>query len=323
MSYSQDTYQQAEALLRSRREKAEVLAQDALARASESIPELETIQRKLAQIGLEISKVFLYSADKEADMNALMQQSLALQDEKKALLEKHGYSEEELFARYTCPYCKDTGYIGQRRCKCHNEILIDIERKKLSEIAPLDDCTFESFDINYYPEEAQDNGVSPRLKADKIKQSCIKYATNFSRGSKSIMFMGGTGLGKTHLSLAIANVVLNKGFSVVYGTAQNILGDLQNENFGRTENLRYYERGVLGCDLLIIDDLGTEFRSQYTVAALQNIINTRLSAKRPTIISTNYTFDELEDKYDQRITSRITGEYTQLILVGNDIRYMK
>jgi DNA replication protein DnaC len=323
MSYSQDTYQQAEAVLRARRERAEALAQDALDRISESVPELETIQNKLARIGLEISKVFLYSTDKKGDMDALMQQSLALQEEKKALLAEHGYSEDELSPQYTCPHCKDTGYIGQRRCKCHNDILIDIERSKLCDIAPLDDCTFESFDINYYPEEAQDNGVSPRLKADKIRQSCMKYATNFSRGAKSIMFMGGTGLGKTHLSLAIANVVLNKGFSVVYGTSQNILGDLQNENFGRTDNLRYCERDVLRCDLLIIDDLGTEFRSQYTVAALQNIINTRLSAKLPTVISTNYTFDELEEKYDQRITSRITGEYTQLILVGNDIRYMK
>ena len=135
--------------------------------------------------------------------------------------------------------------------------------------------------------------------------------------------MGGTGLGKTHLSLAIANVAINKGYSVIYGTAQNILGDLQNESFGRADNIRYSEHSVLNCDLLIIDDLGTEFKNSYSVSCLYNIVNTRLSAKLPTIISTNFSTKELEEKYDQRITSRITGEYNILMLLGNDIRYIK
>ena len=133
--------------------------------------------------------------------------------------------------------------------------------------------------------------------------------------------MGGTGLGKTHLSLAIANVAINKGYSVIYGTAQNILGDLQNENFGRLDNLKYREN--LDVDLLILDDLGTEFKNAYTVSCLYNIINTRIGAKLPTIISTNYTIKELLGFYDQRITSRITGEYSLLTLEGNDIRYIK
>ncbi|MGN1202374.1 MAG: ATP-binding protein, partial [Eubacterium sp.] len=115
----------------------------------------------------------------------------------------------------------------------------------------------------------------------------------------------------------------NRGYSVGYGTAQNILNDLQNENFGRTDNLRYYERAVLNCDLLIIDDLGTEFKNAYTVACLYNIINSRLLAKLPVIVSTNYSTDELEEKYDQRITSRIIGEYSPVTLTGNDIRYIR
>ena len=121
-----------------------------------------------------------------------------------------------------------------------------------------------------------ENSISPQEKAERIKESCRKYAAAFTTASKNILFMGNTGLGKTHLSLAIANTVINRGFSVVYGTAQNILSDLQNENFGRDDNLRYYERAVLNCDLLILDDLGTEFKSAYTVACLYNIINSRL-----------------------------------------------
>lgn len=323
MSYSQEVYSEATEILERRRERANLEAQDRFEEISEKIPELEEIQRQLSRIGLNISKVFLFSNDKQADIEKLMAESLALQQKKKELLKKNGYDENALEIKYTCPVCSDTGFVKSRRCKCHNEILKDIERKNLEKIAPLSQCTFDSFDVNYYPQEVMENGVCPRNKAEKIKRSCSKYAANFSAESVNILFMGGTGLGKTHLSLAIANVVINKGKSVVYGTAQNILSDLQNENFGRTDNLRYYERAVLNCDLLIIDDLGTEFRSAYTVACLFNIINTRISAKLPTIISTNYTFDELEEKYDQRITSRITGEYRPLVLEGNDIRYIK
>ena len=323
MSYSQEVYAKATEMLERRREKANLEAQERLDEISKNLPELDVIQRKLAQIGLNISKVFLYSSDKQADIERLMQESLELQQQKKEILTKNGYSENALDVQYTCPACKDTGFIGSRRCKCHNELLKDIERSNLAKIAPIDDCTFDTFDVNYYPQQIMENGISPREKAERIMNSCRKYASSFTRTSKNIMFMGGTGLGKTHLSLAIANVVINRGFSVVYGTAQNILSDLQNENFGRDDNLRYYERAVLNCDLLILDDLGTEFKSAYTVACLYNIVNSRLSAKLPTIVSTNFTLDELEEKYDQRITSRITGEYSQLILVGNDIRYMK
>lgn len=323
MSYSQEVYSRATETLERRRERANLEALDRFDEISEKLPELDSIRRKLAQIGLNISKVFLYSKDKQADIEQLMKESLDLQEQKKEILTKNGYGENALDVQFTCPACKDTGFIGSRRCKCHNELLKDIERSNLAKIAPIEDCTFETFDTRYYPDQVMENGISPRDKAEKIKNSCSKYAVNFSRCSKNIMFMGGTGLGKTHLSLAIANVVINKGYSVVYGTAQNILSDLQNENFGRDDNLRYYERAVLNCDLLILDDLGTEFKNNYTVACLYNIINSRLSAKLPTIISTNFTLDELEDKYDQRITSRITGEYSQLILVGNDIRYIK
>lgn len=323
MAYSQEVYSRAAQALERRRERANLEAQARIDEIGEKLPEINEIQRKLAQIGLNISKVFFYSADKQADMEKLMQESLELQEQKKNILKKNGYSEDALDIRYTCPACKDTGFIGSRRCKCHNELLKDIERSDLAKIAPIDDCTFDTFDIQYYPQQVMENGISPRDKAEKIKNSCRKYAANFTTASPNVMFMGGTGLGKTHLSLAIANVVINRGYSVVYGTAQNILSDLQKENFGRDDDIRYYEKAVLGCDLLILDDLGTEFKSAYTVACLYNIINSRLSAKLPTIISTNFTAEELEEKYDQRITSRITGEYNKLILVGNDIRYMK
>lgn len=314
MAYSQEVYTEATEILDRRREKANMEAQARFDEISEKIPELEEIQRELSKIGLNISKVFLYSSDKQADIEKLMEESLKLQGKKKKLLIENGYDEDALAVRYTCDACRDTGFIGSRRCKCHKELLKEIERENLSKIAPIDECTFDSFNTAYYPDTA---------RAEKIKSTCFKYASQFTTRSKNIIFYGGTGLGKTHLSLAIANGVINRGYSVVYGTAQNILNDLQNENFGRTDNLRYYERAVLNCDLLIIDDLGTEFRNTYTVACLYNIINSRLLAKLPVIISTNYSTAELEEKYDQRITSRIIGEYRPVTLTGNDIRYIR
>lgn len=322
MSYSQEVYSKATQILERRREDASMAAQERIEEIGEKIPELKNIQTELAQVGLNISKVFLYSGDKKADIDRLMKKSLELQEQRRLLLEKNGYDADATAIKYHCEACGDTGFVKNRMCKCHRELLKDIERNNLSKIAPLDDCTFDSFDIRYYPEESVD-GVSPREKAKKIKRSCVRYATNFTAASKNIAFYGGTGLGKTHLSLAIANVVINRGYSVVYGTAQNILNDLQNENFGRYDNIRYYERAVLNCDLLIIDDLGTEFKSAYTVACLYNIINSRILAKLPTIISTNHTLEELESKYDQRITSRLIGEFSSLVLIGNDIRYIK
>lgn len=322
MSYTTETYEKAQSILDRRKERATLEAQDRIEKISNEIPELKTIQIKLAQIGLNISKTFFTSKDPKADIDKLRIDSIALQNRKKQLLKANGYDDDAMSIKYFCPACEDTGFINGRRCKCYVNLLKDIEREKIEKIAPIKECTFDSFNTAYYPEEGED-GVCPRKKAEIIKENCIRYATTFTKNSKSLLFMGNTGLGKTHLSLAIANVVINRGYSVIYGTAQNILRDLQNENFGRMDNLKYYESEILTTDLLILDDLGTEFKNQFTVSCLYNIINSRLCAQLPTIISTNYTFEELEDKYDQRITSRITGQYSTLILVGNDIRYIK
>ena len=322
MSYTTETYDKAQSILDRRKERATLEAQERIDEISDKIPELKTIQTKLAQIGLNISKTFLTSKNPKADIEKLRVESLSLQDKKKQLLKSNGYDEDALSIKYTCPACEDTGFIGGRRCKCFVNLLKDIEREKIKKIAPIKECTFDSFNTEYYPIE-ETNGICPRKKAEIIKENCLRYATTFTKNSKSLLFMGNTGLGKTHLSLAIANIVINRGYSVIYGTAQNILRDLQNENFGRTDNLKYFENEILSTDLLILDDLGTEFKNQFTVSCLYNIINSRLCAKLPTIISTNYTFEELEEKYDQRITSRITGQYSTLILVGNDIRYLK
>ena len=254
MSYSIETYDKAQNILDRRKEKATLEAQSRIDKLCAEIPELNVINRKLAQIGLNISRTFFTSKDPQADINKLRIESLALQEEKKNLLKKNGYDENELAIKYTCTACEDTGFINGRRCKCFVNLLKEIERDKIEKIAPIEECTFDTFSTEYYPDIAQNGGISPKYRAEKIKESCIGYATNFSKGAKNLLFTGGTGLGKTHLSLAIANVVINRGYSVIYGTAQNILGDLQNENFGRIDNLKYRENEILDVDLLILDE---------------------------------------------------------------------
>lgn len=323
MAYKNNVYQKAINILERRRERANLEANSRAFEISQKIPELDEIQKKLSAIGFSISKLFFQGGSIEAEVDKLRRSSLALQKEKKQLLIKNGFDEDALTVKYICPVCSDTGYINERMCSCHKELLKEIERDALRKIAPLDYCTFESFKTEYYPAKPMDNSVVPREKAEKILESCRIYAQSFNPHSPNLMFMGGTGLGKTHLSLSIANVAINKGYSVVYGTSQNLLSDLQNENFGRTENIYYNEYDVLNCDLLIIDDLGTEFKNSYSVACLYNIINTRILRKKPVIISTNFNHDDLNREYDQRITSRIAGEFSTLILEGNDIRYIK
>ena len=321
--YSSDLYQKALNRLDRRREEDELRTAATLAEVSAKVPRLEEIQNQLRQVGFSISKAF-FAKDAKAEIDKLQAESLRLQGEKERLLGAAGYAPDALAHHYQCPTCKDTGYVGDRMCTCQRELLKDLQREAIRRLAPLDSCTFDSFDTNYYPETAEDNGISPRAKADKIAEACHRYAQRVSlREPANLMLMGQTGLGKTHLSLAIANVAIGRGLSVEYGTAYNILSDLQNENFGRTGNLQYTEERVLHTDLLILDDLGTEYTSAYTVACLYNIINTRILCSRPTVISTNLGFDELAQKYDQRITSRIAGAYSRLVLVGNDIRYIK
>lgn len=321
--YSSDLYQKALNRLDRRREETNLRAAAALAEVSAKVPQLEDIQNRLRQVGYSISKAF-FSKDPQNEIAALQAESQRLQTEKERLLVAAGYAPDVLALHYHCPSCKDTGYMGDRMCNCQRELLKELQREEISRLAPLSSCTFDTFDTRYYPAEARDNGISPRAKAEKIADACHRYAQRVSlREPANLMLMGQTGLGKTHLSLAIANVAIGRGLSVEYGTAYNILSDLQNENFGRTDNLQYTEAQVLHTDLLILDDLGTEYTSAYTVACLYNLLNTRILCSRPTVISTNLGFDELAQKYDQRITSRIAGAYSQLVLVGNDIRYIK
>lgn len=323
MAYSEQVYTKAKRILKKRADDAEMQASIRSEEIRASIQEIDDIQKQLSKIGLEISKIFFYNGDKDSKINELRQKSEALIEKRSIILKKNGYSENAMQPQYVCPACHDSGFINGRLCNCHRQLLKDIMKSEVAKFAPLDKCTFDNFNLEYYSNSAMDNSIVPRAKAEKIFDTARKYAQNFTTDSKNLMFIGGTGLGKTHLSLAIANVVINKGYSVCYGTSQNVCDDLQAEQFGRGDDAYYSKDMVLNADLLVLDDLGTEIDNQYSIAILYNIFNTRILAGKPTIISTNFNIPALEKRYDNRITSRLTGEYVLFHLFGSDIRNMK
>lgn len=320
MPYPREIYLKAQRILDRRRENSAIEAEMRAGEIRAKLPEVEEIQRRLAEIGYEISTIFFFDGDTDKKLAQLKEKSNALIKERAVILKKNGYKETALSQEHICPVCEDKGFINTRMCKCHTDLLKNIMRDEIKKLAPLDACTFENFELDYYSQEPDESGVIPRARAEKVFDACRRYAQNFSPDSKNIMLLGKTGLGKTHLSLAIANVAVNRGYYVCYGTSQNICEDLRAEMFGRDKKLIYTKDNVCECDLLILDDLGTEIDNQYNIASIYNIINTRILSGKPTIISTNYDFTELLDKYDQRITSRITGEYTRMMLFGTDNR---
>ena len=323
MAYSAEIRNKAKRILEKRHDSAVMLADERASEIRMEIPEINEIKAGLSQVGLEISKLFFYKENTDEKIAELRAKSHALIDERSRLLKAHGYDENAMKPQFVCEACEDRGYINGRMCSCHRQLLKDIMRKEVSRLAPLDRCTFDNFSLDYYSEQPMENAIIPKKRAEKIFDTCRKYAQNFSLHSKNLLFFGGAGLGKTHLSLAVMNVVINKGFDVCYGTSQNICDDLQSEQFGRVDDLTYTKAQVMGCDLLVLDDLGTEIDNQYSIATLYNIINTRILSGKPTIISTNYSMIDLEKKYDKRITSRLTGEYIPFYFIGNDIRNIK
>ncbi|MBP5459595.1 MAG: ATP-binding protein, partial [Clostridia bacterium] len=168
-----------------------------------------------------------------------------------------------------------------------------------------------------------ETGVDVYNRMAQIYSYCEAYAEDFSLSSPSLILYGNTGLGKTHLSLAIAGKAIEKGFNVVYGSAHNLLSEIEKEHFGRLKTDDSPEDNVLNADLLILDDLGAEFGTSFTVSMVYNIINTRLLKGLPTIISTNLWYDEISDKYGNRVYSRIIGNYTPLEFAGRDVRQLK
>lgn len=223
--------------------------------------------------------------------------------------------------KYECKKCNDTGYENGVLCSCVKDIAAKTSYLKLIGEMPIDTSTFDNFDLKLYPEEKTSDGVSPRKQMTAVLRSAKEFVEQFPSGG-NLLLTGKSGLGKTHLSLAVANKIIEKGYSVIYGSAQNLINEVSRESFDRSGSTEKID-SLTSCDLLILDDLGTEFATQLSASVVYNIINTRLLRGLSTIISTNLNFKEISDFYHDRITSRLVGSYTICPCFGNDIRQIK
>lgn len=323
MSYSSETIAKAKQTLEKRKKRAERTRLLRKIEVSEKIPEIAEYDETISSAGLAVAQAIGMGGNAEEYIQQLSEINLSLQAKVKQLLKENGYPENYLETPYTCPICNDTGFSGIYFCECHKALLKEIALNELASVSTSANCTFENFNLDYYPQPVDPAlGVSPRNRMASVLEYCKCYAEDFDSESESLYMHGATGLGKTHLSLAIANEVTKKGYRVIYDTAQNIFSSLEKEKFSYG-NTYERENEILGCDLLIIDDLGSEFSTNFTSSALYNIINTRINRSKPVIISTNLTEEELEAKYTQRVTSRIIGNYASLLFIGKDIRQLK
>ncbi len=321
MRYARATLQRAAEEMDRRRRNAQAEAEKRRSCLFAQCPEAAQLYRKITSTSSRFAAV-LALRDKEKirrEVEALKNENLHWQKQLENLLTQQNLPQDYLDVRYTCPICRDTGSHDGQMCACFEHLLRQTAFRELCESSPLEVCSFDEFDLRYYPDD--DGEVSSRTVMKSILDYCRCYAADFSEESPNICMYGSTGLGKTHLSLAIAAEVINKGFGVVYGSCPNLVSRMEREKFGKSN--ANTEDSLLACELLILDDLGAEFSTQFTVAAIYNIINTRLLKRLPTIISTNLDMEGIQQRYTERVASRLIGEYTLLRFTGKDVRQIK
>lgn len=315
MGFSSDIYSEVLENKRRLRQRNEALSDANRKKLYAENPRIREIENKLLKIGMETT-LAVFSGNKEK-LETLKIQCLKLNEEKKKLL-----AGSSLNVPYACEKCRDSGFFEGHYCDCVKREAKAIQFKRLSSVAPFEECRFSTFSLDYYSTDSTDGKVSPRVRMEKNLNYIKRFAENFPTG-ENLLLVGGAGLGKTHLSIAAANAVIERGFGVFYSSADYLLTKLERERFGRSGNNYKYYDAIEECDLLVLDDLGTEFLNQFGKAAIYDIINTRILAKKPVIINTNLFMDELAERYTPRISSRLIGNYTSLLFDGSDIRQQK
>lgn len=251
----------------------------------------------------------------------------ALEEKKAALLKAAGYPEDYLEIKYTCPECKDTGFIDGQKCHCFKQAVVDLVYAQSNIKDRLEEENFDSFDISYYSDEINPKlGISPRENMRTVLKTCMDFIRNFDDASGNLLFYGHTGVGKTFLSNCIAKALLDTAHTVIYLSAPQLVEVLERHTFGRddeSQNIDEMPEYINDCDLLIIDDLGTEMNNFFTASRLFSCLNGRQLRKKATIISTNLSLDDLQEIYSERIFSRLISNYQVTLIIGDDIRIKK
>ncbi len=292
-------------------------------------PELERLDRQLQGTMAQLMAAALRKGENVRDaVAAIKGDNLSIQTRRAQLLSELGLPPDALEDTPICPHCGDSGWIGVQMCSCLKEIYTKEQIRELSKLLDLGSQSFDTFRLDYYsPQQQPGQPLSPRSNMEWILRVCKDFVSAFGKsGVKNLYFHGSPGLGKTFLSACIARAVSEQGRSVVYDTAGNIFAQFEDRKFwrgGDSQEARDETRRYLNCDLLILDDLGSELTTQFTQTALYELINTRLVAGRHTVISSNLSLPEVAQRYSPQIASRISGEYHDLWFFGQDIRALK
>ena len=323
MAYSSDVVRRARRELESRKADHESRQQARQQEIYAKIPRVEEIDRQLrASMALAVQAAFLKGEDGAEALAQARQANLALQAERKELV-AGAFPVDYLDESPVCPICGGTGYIGATMCRCLAQLCRQEQKKELS-LLSCGEHSFREFRLDYYPQETDPKyGASPRAIMTRILEICQKYAKNFSAQSGNLLFNGGTGLGKTMLSACIACEVAEKGYSVAYESAQHLFAKLEKDRFHPDEESALAVKKLADCDLLLVDDLGTELPGNFVTAALYSLLNDRLLAGKPMVISTNLNIEEIRQRYSPQIASRLEGSFQLLPFVGEDIRVLK
>lgn len=318
MAYAKEVYSGILAEYDEKRDRAQRRADALNEELCRRSPEYAEITARLSSIGARMLLASRYP-DKEARIAAIRRETEELRERRIAALASLGYTEEDADVHYECALCSDTGYTDQGICACLKRKLAErqLESSGLGTLCRR--CSFDNFFLKYY-------GDTPENLAhmEKVLAAAKRYADEFDPStSQSLLLIGGTGLGKTHICAAIARVVAYGGYTVLYTGAQAMFNDFSNERFRNGYAMSELTEKYFSAELLIIDDLGAEAINQFSVSCLYDLINTRLVKGMPVIINTNFDAASLREKYADRITSRLFGEYAVFPFKGKDIRAQK
>ncbi len=319
MSYNKDDYIRIKAEFSKKYLLAQQRAQANRMELYAAIPAVRELDGVLNRTGMDIMGVIAKGGNTEEALSAIRRRNEELLAERAKLLREGGYPEDYSDIHYDCPLCGDSGFVDTKMCNCMRRALIEAGYESSGLGALIRTQSFDNFSAEYYRNDSKAYECMGKAAAN-----LRAFAEHFDgKTYRNYLLMGGTGLGKTHLSTAVAKIVIEGGFDVLYVTAVGMLSDFEAKRFGRAEDIKHDIDRYTETELLIIDDLGTEVTNQFTLSCLYDVINSRINRRLCTIINTNLSAKELETRYNERITSRLMGEYQPIIFTGEDIRRQK
>lgn len=292
------------------------------------IPELKEIDDSIISDAMKSAKLLLANNDNDESIELLKKAAISATQDRKSLLKLHGFPEDYLELQYQCNECMDTGYIASDKCHCFKQSIVNLLYSQSNIRSAIEKENFSNFSFDYYPDNYIDEsvGLTPRHNMEKVVEQTKSFIRNFGTNFNNLLIYGNTGVGKTFLTNCIAKELLDSSFTVIYLTAFQLFDILEKNKFKRddeSEEIQNQFNYILDCDLLIIDDLGTELTNSFINTQLYLCINERYLREKSTIISTNLSLDNINVKYSERIFSRIISNYSLLKLIGDDIRLQK